>query len=299
MVNVEKTSQSLLIKFDPSERKDYEKRKIVFWYDKDKTAWDEEKQGPGEELEEIVQILAEHGIRFHILSNNYFETKKLLEIEDTESNYLVYCPAGEREHEDNWLFDIQLYSARFENSRISDIKSEFEIAGYELDGFFTKYEKFFANQKERVQPLKRLYQRDWKEKEFLLGMLAVFSKTQAPDFKLIVRDLMLRGLEEGENQAWENISKFRLKEAFWELTEEEFGFSAKGPTLRKLYLSFLITHVKHYSGISLKGYEQYLNRKENEGQIFLKHWMDSSKDSARFEEYSREMLTANGSDLGN
>ncbi|WP_424353452.1 BREX-1 system phosphatase PglZ type A [Methanosarcina mazei] len=297
MVNVEKTSSSILKKFSPSELKDYEKRKIVFWYDRDKTAWDQEKNAPGEELEEIIQILKENNIKFHILDNNYFETKKLLEIEDTESKYLIYCPDKERSHESNWLFDIQLYSSRFENSRISDIKSEFEIDGHDLDDFFTKYEKFFGNQKERVQPLKKFYQKDWREKEFILGMLAVFSKTQAPEFKQIVRDIMLKSLDEAENPILENISKFGLKENFWELSEEDFGFSAKNPTLKKLFLSFLITHMKRYSGISLSGYDQYVNRKENECQIFLKHWMDSSRDSNTFEKYTREILEENNHDL--
>jgi hypothetical protein len=59
--------------------KDYEKRKIVFWYDRDKTARDQEKLVPGEELDEIIQILKKNDIKFHILENNYFETKKLLE----------------------------------------------------------------------------------------------------------------------------------------------------------------------------------------------------------------------------
>lgn len=297
MVNIEKTSSSILKKFSPSELKDYEKRKIVFWYDRDKTAWDQEKNAPGEELEEIIQILKENNIKFHTLDNNYFETKKLLEIEDPESNYLIYCSYKERAHEANWLFDIQLYSSRFENSRISDIKSEFEIDGHELDDFFTKYEKFFGNQKERVQPLKKLYQKDWREKEFVLGMLAVFSKTQAPEFKQIVRDIMLKSLDEAENPAWENISKFGLEENFWELAEEDFGFSAKNPALKKLFLSFLITHMKRYSGISLSGYDQYVNRKENECQIFLKHWMDSSRDSKTFEKYTRDILEENGQDL--
>ncbi|WP_048051439.1 BREX-1 system phosphatase PglZ type A [Methanosarcina soligelidi] len=297
MVNVEKTSNSILKKFSPSELKDYEKRKIVFWYDRDKTAWDQEKNAPGEELEEIIQILKENNIKFHTLDNNYFETKKLLEIEDMVSNYLIYCPDKERSHESNWLFDIQLYSSRFENSRISDIKSEFEIDGHELDDFFTEYEKFFGNQKERVQPLKKLHQKDWREKEFILGMLAVFSKTQAPEFKQIVRDIMLKSLDEAENSIWENISKFGLEENFWELSENDFGFSVKNPTLKKLFLSFLITHMKRYSGISLSGYDQYVNRKENECQIFLKHWMDSSRDSKTFEKYTRDILAENGQDL--
>jgi len=128
-------------------------------------------------------------------------------------------------------------------------------------------------------------------------MLAVFSKTQALDFKQIIRDIMLKSLDETENPIWENISKFGLEENFWELAEDDFGFSAKNPTLKKLFLSFLVTHIKRYSGISLSGYDQYVDRKENECQIFLKHWMDSSRDSKTFEKYTREMLAENGQDL--
>ncbi|MFV9632037.1 MAG: hypothetical protein ACNYWM_13365 [Methanosarcinales archaeon] len=52
MQNIEKTIQSILKKFE--EPDDYEKRKIVFWYDKDKTVDTEE------ELEEIRIALAEN-----------------------------------------------------------------------------------------------------------------------------------------------------------------------------------------------------------------------------------------------
>src|SRR5690606_14329474 len=47
----------------------------------------------------------------------------------------------------------------------------------------------------------------------------------------------------------------------------------------------------------LSGYDQYVNRKENECQIFLKHWMDSSRDSKTFEKYAKDILEENGQDL--
>jgi hypothetical protein len=102
MQNIEKTIQSILKKFE--EPDDYEKRKIVFWYDKDPTVDTEE------ELEEIRIALAENEkhIKLHVLNNNFFETKKLLEHDDKGSNYLIYSPQAERENESNWLLDIQL-----------------------------------------------------------------------------------------------------------------------------------------------------------------------------------------------
>ena len=134
MQNIEKTTQSILKKFEV--RDDYEKRKIVFWYDKDRTVEDDE------ELEQIKSSLLEKDINLHILNNNLFETKKLLEKDDTESHYLIYSPEAERDDQSNWLLDIQLYSSRFENSKISDIKSELGIKGYDLDKILETYSSY-------------------------------------------------------------------------------------------------------------------------------------------------------------
>jgi hypothetical protein len=53
--------------------------------------------------------LSEKDINLHIFNNNFFETKKLLEKDDTESHYLIYSPEAERDAQSNWLLDIQLY----------------------------------------------------------------------------------------------------------------------------------------------------------------------------------------------
>jgi len=132
MLNTEKTIQSILKKFEVKD--EYGKRKIVFWYDRDRTA-------DAEGLESIKSALAEKDIKTHSLNNNFFETKKLIEHDDTQSSYLIYSPAAEREHKCNWLLDIQLYSSKFENSKISDIKSEIGIEDYFLDKFLEKYSK--------------------------------------------------------------------------------------------------------------------------------------------------------------
>ena len=132
MQNIEKTIWRILKKFEVKD--DYEKRKVVFWYDKDLTVEDDE------ELEQIKSSLSEKNINLHILNNNnFFKTKKLLEKDDTESHYLIYSPEAERDDQSNWVLDIQLYSSRFENSKISDIKSEFGIEDYDLDKILEAY----------------------------------------------------------------------------------------------------------------------------------------------------------------
>ena len=57
-------------------------RKIVFWYDDD-----------GAYEEDIEQLeLAPGNKKWVLTTDNWFETKLLLEVQDTTSNYLVYAP---------------------------------------------------------------------------------------------------------------------------------------------------------------------------------------------------------------
>ncbi len=280
MLNVEKTIQSILKKFEV--RDEYEKRKIVFWYDKDKTA-------DPEGLESIKSTLAEHNIKLHILNNNFFQTKKLLENDDTGSNYLIYSPVAERDPRSNWLLDIQLYSSRFENSKISDIKSEIGVEDYYLDKFLEANSRFFDNKK-RVSAFKPFYQSDWKEDQFVAGMLAVLTGSSTIDQKEIVRKLLLGSLKEEENKIWGEIENYGLMTEFWNMMKSLFGFSSEHPTLKKLFLSFIITHISRNTKVALTSYKQYTNKQSNECEIFIRGWMDHSNDSKKFDEYCDQLL---------
>ncbi|MCL7413764.1 MAG: BREX-1 system phosphatase PglZ type A, partial [ANME-2 cluster archaeon] len=290
MQNVDKTIQSILKKFEVKD--DYEKRKLVFWYDKDGTVKDEE------ELEQIKSSLSEKDINLHILNNNFFETKKLLEKDDTESDYLIYSPEAERDAQSNWLLDIQLYSSRFENSTISDIKSELGIEGYDLDKLLEDHEKFFAN-KDRVLAFKRHYRNDWKEDKFVLGMLAALSRSSTIDQKEIVRNLLMGSLEEENNTIWGEFNRFGLVDRFWDIVRGRFGYSSEHPTLKKLFLSFIITHIDRNASVVLKSYEQYINRQSNECEIFIRGWMDHSRHSQIFDNYCHQLLSEDEHKLEN
>ncbi len=280
MLNTEKTIQSILKKFEVKD--EYEKRKIVFWYDRDKTA-------DPEGLESIKSALALKCIKMHILNNNFFQTKKILENDDRKSSYLIYSPDAEREDKCNWLLDIRLYSSKFENSKISDIKSEIGIEDFYLDKFLEKYSKFFDNKK-RVSDFKKFYQKDWKEEKFVSGMLTVLSGSSTTDQKEIVRNLLMGSLFEDDNKIWSEIHRFGLADEFWSIISRHFGYSSEHPTLKKLFLSFIITHIDRNTDVALKSYEQYINKSSNESEIFIRVWMDHSIDSKKFDEYCDQLL---------
>ena len=287
MQDIERTTRSILKKFEvPGE---YETRKIVFWYDKDETADDGE-------LENIKSALARGGIKLHRLNNNFFATKKLLEKDDTESNYLIYSRGPERGWKSNWLLDIQLYSSRFENSKVSDIKSELGIEGYDLDKFLEANSRFFASKK-RVSAFKQFYQKDWRKEEFVLGILAVLSGSSTIDLKEIMRKMLILSLEEEDNRIWGKIKKYGLVDDFWDTVKRDFKYSFDNPTLKKLFLSFIITHIDRNTTVSLKSYKQYISKKSNECEIFLRGWMYHLKDSEIFDKHCQQLLSENRNEL--
>ena len=74
---------------------EFYKRRIIIWHDEDV-----------EFADKISEITLTNAKVVALTGTNYFSTKKLLGIDDTSSNYLVYCPIAYESQEDNWLLDI-------------------------------------------------------------------------------------------------------------------------------------------------------------------------------------------------
>ena len=289
MVNVEKTISGLLLKFKSKES--YEERKIVFWYDIDKTANDEN-------IQEIKIELEKNNIKLLVLKNNYFEVKKTIEHDDSKSDFLIYSQEKEKKYEENWLLDIQLYSTRFENSRVADVKSTFNIDGSKLDKFIDKHYDFFPN-KTRVAALKQLHHSSWDESDFEKGLLAVITKTRVLDINSIVRNLLIRSLEEKDNESWTEIKKYNLKDVFWDLIKNTYGYKSDYPTLAKLFYSFIVTHIQYHTKTILKGYNSYINERKNDCEVFLNSWIRDSENLKRYQEYANHFEEENFEDLKN
>lgn len=78
---------------------EFYKRRIIFWYDEEKEFEDKLDEIPLENAKLLV-----------LTGTNNFAAKKLLTVDDTTSNYLVYSPITYESKEDDWLLNIELYS---------------------------------------------------------------------------------------------------------------------------------------------------------------------------------------------
>ena len=119
---------------------------------------------------------------------------------------------------------------------------------------------------------------------------SVLSGSSTTDQKEIVRNLLMGSLKEDENKIWGEIHRFALEDEFWSMISRHFGYSSEHPTLKKLFLSFIITHISRNTKVALKSYEQYINKSSNECEIFIRGWMDHSNDSKKFDDYCVQLL---------
>lgn len=87
---------------------EFYKRRIIFWYDEDR------------EFEDKLDDIQIDNVKLLVLTGtNNFAAKKLLNVDDTTSNYLVYSPISYKSQEDNWLLNIELYSEEFRADLVS------------------------------------------------------------------------------------------------------------------------------------------------------------------------------------
>ena len=239
--------QRLLEKFEAPLSEFYQ-RKIVFWHD--------EEHSFGNIIDEIdipnVKVLK-------LTGNNNFYAKKLLSMEDTTSNYLVYDPCTYADIKDNWLLDIELYSESFRADLMSMTMDELNVdQNANMRRLMKQYKKFFEN-KERVAKLKAFDSSYTSAGQFHIDIMAVLAGSTVNTPAGIIRAVLLAGLE--ENEAIENIEKFGDINAFWSLINKYVGYEhTENDTVLDLASHIFLTALSTTMAESFfKGLEKYVS----------------------------------------
>ncbi len=222
-MNLDKIIEKLSEIFGNSER-----RQIVFWYDEKK------------EFEEEIKTLTLENVKIHVLTGkNYFETKYLLEIQDKDTNYLIYAPFKRPEDSKNSLADIYHYSRAFSADRITLIADEAKIP-YALRDTIKKYDKFW-NRKERVEKFRAATKilKPENEQNIVLGILAVLCGVKHPRFNTILKKVIADELC-GKNKL-DEFEKYAIKDDFWKLCTEEYELREDNRSFDKLLKTLLVT----------------------------------------------------------
>jgi uncharacterized protein (TIGR02687 family) len=226
-INVQQIEEKLNQRFP-----DYGRRKIIFWFD------------PNQDfLEEIDSLVIQNAKIYHLENDAQFKAKRLLEFEDTESNYLVYAPftRWDDKDEDSHLLSVLKYSEEFSANRLAIVMSELAIP-VKFQQTVEKYSSFF-NAKDRIKSLGEFSTTMTinRSETLELMMMAVLLKSKSIRLNDLLREV-LKSFTEGNPNPLTELDKFHLTTSFWTLIQSKYGYSDRQPTLEKLTICLFLNY---------------------------------------------------------
>jgi hypothetical protein len=197
-----------------------------------------------------------------LTGRNNFAVKKLLSVDDLTSDYLIYDPLSyEKDHQDDWLLDIKLYSEEF---RADLVSLQMEELCVEPSSAMRKtmklYAKFLDN-KDRRAKLRRIGRTYQTPLQLHIDIMAVLCGLNGGSAQDVIIAVLTAGLEKESNDALMNIEKFGNIEAFWQLVQKYTGYvNAEDRPLSDLAAHILITALSQTMPASaLRGLERFIS----------------------------------------
>ena len=193
---------------------EFYKRRIIFWYDEDR------------EFEDKVEDLALDNARVLVLTGcNNFEAKKLLAVDDTTSNYLVYCPLRYEKPEDNWLINIELYSEEFRADLNSIWMDEMGLPNNATVRRMVKgYRKFFNNI-ERRKSVAAMTKNIVTASQLHMAVMASICGMKDAQPSGIIRAVLSQSLDMDGNVIYQDLVKYGAQNPFWMMVAQATGYS--------------------------------------------------------------------------
>ena len=233
--------------------------RIIFWFD-DK----------GEYEDEVAELQLDNA-KLHILDGmNWFYSKWLLNESDTESKYLVYAPFPKPSDAENPLADMYYYSVPYYTDRVSQMSQELGIDN-KFKEHLSQYSNFWKN-KDWIKQFKELGIDHFNVETIDIGLIAVLTEVEKPNFEEVIRQLLLNDKEVYMKALEDN----GLLEKFWELCEKYFGYQSETPNVDDLAACMLLT----YASVTLKDtlpavLKSYVLKKRNDVVVFVRNLMDN------------------------
>lgn len=210
---------------------EFYKRRIIFWYDEDREFEDK--------LEEIEIANAKLLV---LTGTNNFAAKKLLNVDDTTSNYLVYSPITYESLEDDWLLNIELYSEEFRADLISIWMNEMELpATPDFRRLVKAYKKFFGAQSRRTA-FTKLNKSITTASQMHLAVMAAICGTNDMQPGSIVQAVIRGGTDMESNEVFQSLLSYGAEEPFWALVKQASGyFEGEDSSIERMITHILLT----------------------------------------------------------
>ena len=210
---------------------EFYKRRIIFWYDEDR------------EFEDKLEDIEIANAKLLVLTGtNNFAAKKLLNVDDTTSNYLVYSPITYESLEDDWLLNIELYSEEFRADLISIWMNEMELpATPDFRRLVKVYKKFFGAQSRRTA-FTKLNKGITTASQMHLAVMAAICGTNDMQPGSIVQAVIRGGTDMESNEVFQSLLSYGAEEPFWALVKQASGyFEGDDSSIERMITHILLT----------------------------------------------------------
>ena len=209
---------------------EFYQRRIIFWYDEDKEFEDK--------LDEVV---LENAKVIALTGNNAFSVKKLLSVDDLNTNYLVYSPLAYNRPDDNWLLDVELYSEEFRADLISIWMDEMGLASNPAMRKQVKNYRAYFNAKDRRLKVSTQNKVPATPSQLHMAVMAAICGLKDAQPNMILRSVFRAGLDLKNNTIYQDFVKYHADGAFWAMVRQGCGFAEEEPDLGRLAIHLLLT----------------------------------------------------------
>lgn len=251
-------------------------RQLVVWYDE-----------KAEFCDEIKNLELDNAKICHLKKDNWLYSKYFLEIEDPNTNYLIYAPFPQPEDKDNYLADIVYYATPFSAEKISLITQELDIPK-ELKYVLENYPKFW-NANSRVNSFKKLNIEEYDEETIIIAILCVLTNVKVISFDEVLKKVLTED-DLNENRYLLEFNKMGILKEFWELSKKRYGYIDEKPTIEKFLITLIVTYTStNFKGNIPKSWEEFISSKYNNITVFVSNLMNNTNYKDKYDNISNQI----------
>ena len=215
----------------------FETYRLVFWYDAEKTLWDEFEALTLPDVEKLVIDRNEFGIKVKVLHDSPMQ------------KFLLYHHGPRPEDEENWLLDLLLANTEFRTDEASLILADLGLDRQRFLPFVQQTMGFFRKAAKHVRTLRSAVDTTSETEQSLALKMMAICIDLPPDSPIdhLLRELLMESAkveledEEASDEKWHLLQGCGLTEAFWTQMTHTYGYAADHPSL----FVFLGPHLWH------------------------------------------------------
>lgn len=209
---------------------EFYKRRIIFW-----------KDGERQYEDKLGEIALDNAKLVVLTGRNNFEVKKLLTVDDTVNNYLVYDPLPDSDIENDWLLNIKLYSEEFYADINSIWMGEMGLPDTPvLRAVIKQYGKFLGNKERRAKTAALCKNITYAQQLHMAVLTAICGEKEVtPD--AIFRSVLSAGLDNNGNEVYKRLVSFGADKTFWVMAKKWTGYSDNDTDISELASHIMLT----------------------------------------------------------